>query len=216
MGQGQCFFFAMDMVFERLSQLEGNFLHNFCVFLIYMFWHMTCLKHSTNLPLQGKPRSSLLPTWSGEKVSPSGRASDELHQKSQVSLVKSHSFSSFGLVFKFYIPLFDSIDGICRNFPSPSLFSRLSPNDLPNPFRFNGFARDGSRLLLLLPCSIDIGCLDGWLCVGAWRPPNNPMLIEVAWWIFTIYVLFVGWGRFFAGIPHLPYIVDPVWRGEPT
>lgn len=31
-----------------------------------------------------------------------------------------------------------------------------APSDLPNPFRFNGFARDGSRLLLLLPCSIDI------------------------------------------------------------
>lgn len=32
-----------------------------------------------------------------------------------------------------------------------------APAELPNPFRFNGFARDGSRLLLLLPCSIDIG-----------------------------------------------------------
>ena len=31
-----------------------------------------------------------------------------------------------------------------------------APSDLPNPFRFNGFARDGSRLLLLLPCCIDI------------------------------------------------------------
>lgn len=140
---------------------------------------MTCLKHSTNLPLQGKPRSSLLPTWSGEKVSPSGRASDELHQKSQISFVKSHSFSSFGLVFKFYIPFFDSIDGIFRNFPSPSLFSRLSPNDLPNPFRFNGFARDGSRLLLLLPCSIDIGCLGSenipWLvvCWGLETPQQS-------------------------------------------
>mmetsp|Transcript_102036 Transcript_102036/g.243313 ORF Transcript_102036/g.243313 Transcript_102036/m.243313 type:complete len:350 (+) Transcript_102036:44-1093(+) len=30
------------------------------------------------------------------------------------------------------------------------------PNDLPNPFRFNGFARDGSRLLLLLPCCINV------------------------------------------------------------
>ena len=34
---------------------------------------------------------------------------------------------------------------------------RQPPSDLPNPFRFNGFARDGSRLLLLLPCTIDIG-----------------------------------------------------------
>ena len=30
------------------------------------------------------------------------------------------------------------------------------PTDLPNPFRFNGFARDGSRVLLLLPCCINI------------------------------------------------------------
>ncbi|CAE7947459.1 unnamed protein product, partial [Symbiodinium sp. KB8] len=30
------------------------------------------------------------------------------------------------------------------------------PSDLPNPFRFNGFARDGSRLLLLLPCCINV------------------------------------------------------------
>ena len=34
---------------------------------------------------------------------------------------------------------------------------RPAPSDMPNPFRFNGFARDGSRLLLLLPCNIDIG-----------------------------------------------------------
>ena len=82
---------------------------------------------------QGKPRSSSLPTWSGGKVSPSGRASDSnphpqqmglpgwtiiglprpysafsstslvLKRKgtsllSQVSLVKSHSFSKFVLL----------------------------------------------------------------------------------------------------------------------
>ena len=35
--RGTVFFFAMDMDFERFSQLEGHFLHHFCVFLIYMF-----------------------------------------------------------------------------------------------------------------------------------------------------------------------------------
>lgn len=78
------------------------------------------------------------------------------------------------------------------------------PSDLPNPFRFNGFARDGSRLLLLLPCTIDIGFKPELYCQTLVR--NLDVEVERADTLrFTVLL---------DCRPHLAlgYDAKPVWR----
>lgn len=182
----------MDIVFEGFSQLEGELFTPFlCLFDLYVLTYdlFETLNESTTPRKASKLIAAYLEWRKGISKWPClGWTSS----KSQVSLVKSHSFSSFGLVFKFYIPFFDSIDGIFRNFPSLLAFF---PGCRPMIYQIL-FALMASRAMGLDCCCYcpavstlvawDLKTDHGWLYVGAWRPPNNPLLIEVAWWIFTM------------------------------